>query len=205
MFYFIISIIIDLLPSVILLTPVILLWQIKFRKNTSPVRNVLLLVFTVYLMAIFQVTGIPAIDSFSPEFTINLVPTITLRHYPVHYILNIFMFIPFGLLTTSLWKCFSKFRTALATGFSFSMLIELLQLLTFRVTDIDDLITNTLGAVIGFLLARLLHRIHGNTIQESKNTCGMELKELCLLLGMSLCMWMLITPLLNQCIQFYSR
>ena len=39
-------------------------------------------------------------------------------------------------------------------GFAVSLGIELLQLFTFRLTDIDDLITNTAGTVIGYEISR---------------------------------------------------
>ncbi len=45
-----------------------------------------------------------------------------------------------------------------------SFLIEVIQLFTFRASDIDDLLMNTLGAAIGFALARLFlrHWNHAN-------------------------------------------
>src|SRR5699024_6959909 len=44
-------------------------------------------------------------------------------------------------------------------GFSFSILIELSQLFNIRVTDIDDLILNTFGTVLGVvLLKRVMER-----------------------------------------------
>ena len=41
-------------------------------------------------------------------------------------------------------------------GLSASFTIELLQMLTFRATDVNDLITNTLGTYLGFLCAHQL-------------------------------------------------
>ena len=42
---------------------------------------------------------------------------------------------------------------------SFSLAIELSQLLNNRITDIDDLFTNTLGAMVGYLLYRAFKMI----------------------------------------------
>lgn len=41
-------------------------------------------------------------------------------------------------------------------GFMLSLIIEIFQLLNVRATDIDDLLMNTLGAVIGFIIYSLL-------------------------------------------------
>ena len=46
-----------------------------------------------------------------------------------------------------------------------SFLIEVIQLFTFRASDIDDLLMNTLGTVIGFALSKIFlrHRKRANT------------------------------------------
>lgn len=44
-------------------------------------------------------------------------------------------------------------------GFGLSLTIELAQLFTqYRATDVDDLITNTVGTLLGYLCFRLIHR-----------------------------------------------
>ncbi|MDE7366603.1 MAG: VanZ family protein, partial [Lachnospiraceae bacterium] len=193
----------DILPALILLLPCLLLWQIGFNKNTSPVRNILMVLLAIYIIGVFHVTGIPDVKSFSPQFNINLIPSIPLQRYSVQYVLNIFMFIPFGLLLSCLWKCFSKFHFTLLAGFCFSLGIEILQLLTFRVTDIDDLITNTLGSVIGYLLAKLcMHQWF--SVQKSKHSQeptashGSDIKELLILFGLCFLIWSFILPFVNE-------
>lgn len=63
-------------------------------------------------------------------------------------IANIVMFIPIGILTGSIWGQKSAW---LAMGFS--TIIELLQLITKRgLFEFDDIIHNTLGALIGIAL-----------------------------------------------------
>ena len=42
-------------------------------------------------------------------------------------------------------------------GIPFSLAIELNQLLNNRITDIDDLFTNTLGAIVGYVLYKVLY------------------------------------------------
>ena len=57
-----------------------------------------------------------------------------------------------------IWPYFRKIKTRYVQD-SFSLAIELNQLLNNRITDIDDLFTNTLGAIIGYLLYRALKMI----------------------------------------------
>lgn len=202
MFYFIMAITMDILPAFILLLPCLLFWQIKLNKNTSPARNILLVLLGIYIIAVFYLTGIPDVKSFSPQFNINLIPSIPLRQYSVHYVLNIFMCIPFGLMLPCLWKCFSKLRFTLLAGFFFSLGIEILQLLTFRVTDIDDLITNTLGTAMGYLLAKLcIHKWffpNSKLSQQSTSSYGGDIKELLILFGLCFLIWSFILPFVNE-------
>ncbi|HCM90232.1 MULTISPECIES: VanZ family protein [Vagococcus] len=66
--------------------------------------------------------------------------------------LNILMFVPLGFLLPLMWSKYHSFKETLKYAFFLSLFIELSQLFTrFRATDINDLITNTFGAVIGWL------------------------------------------------------
>lgn len=70
--------------------------------------------------------------------------------------LNIFMMIPFGFLYPLLTN--KKLTTTVCTAFLFSFTIELLQLIGVwwgnhaRSFDVTDLITNTTGGLLGYLL-----------------------------------------------------
>lgn len=76
------------------------------------------------------------------------------------YILNVILFVPFGFLFSALSIDKSKIgwkRIALI-GFLFSFSIEFMQLFNRRTTDLDDLITNTFGAVLGFIIYIILYK-----------------------------------------------
>ena len=96
----------------------------------------------------------PAAGSVSPEITVNWIPFAGAAEEPRAWLsgaaLNILLFLPLGFLTPLLWRDFCRLRNTLLLGFSFSLFVETAQLLTFRVTDVDDLIMNTAGAVLGF-------------------------------------------------------
>ena len=73
---------------------------------------------------------------------------------------NIAMFIPVGLAWPFCFKKLDSIKKVVLAGFSFSLLIELSQLLFYaRSTDIDDLITNTAGVFIGAVAYFLLSRV----------------------------------------------
>lgn len=78
-------------------------------------------------------------------------------------VLNIIMTIPFGVLYSSLKRENNIIKTIIAT-FLLSFTIELIQLimtiflLHYRSCDITDLITNTIGGLIGFVLYKLINK-----------------------------------------------
>ena len=72
-----------------------------------------------------------------------------------HY-LNIIMFLPMGFLLPNIWKECRRLYITVLIGFGMSLLIELCQLFCYRVTDIDDLIMNTTGTILGFFVWKII-------------------------------------------------
>ena len=99
---------------------------------------------------------------------INLLPFVYLFDYPVfrealiNLIGNTAMFIPMGIVWPSVFKQLDTHGKVIAAGVGYSLLIEILQLPFFdRVSDIDDLILNSLGFLIGYgiyLLSKAVRR-----------------------------------------------
>ena len=68
------------------------------------------------------------------------------------------MFIPVGIVWPVCFKKLNNFGKTVLAGAAYSFLIEMSQLLFYdRGTDIDDLILNTTGVVIGALIYFLIH------------------------------------------------
>lgn len=80
-------------------------------------------------------------------------------------VLNLALFVPFGVLVRQLWRW--RLPLIVLGGLGVSLLIELTQLTgnwglsacQYRVADVNDLMTNTLGALIGGLIGLLLPRL----------------------------------------------
>ncbi len=85
-------------------------------------------------------------------------------------VLNILMFCPIGFLLPIIHPVFRKYYVVYATGFGCTFFIELAQFI-FRcgVFETDDLINNTLGAMIGFGLYSLLVIVREWIMEEKKN------------------------------------
>ncbi|ANN17458.1 antibiotic resistance protein VanZ [Amycolatopsis orientalis] len=83
-------------------------------------------------------------------------------------VFNVALFVPLGMFVRHLFR--RGFPATVAIGFAVSLFIECTQLTgvwflfdcPYRLADVDDLLTNTLGAAVGFGLAPLLRLLPGN-------------------------------------------
>ena len=73
-------------------------------------------------------------------------------HTFVNIIGNIIMFMPMGFLLPLLFSNLDSLKKTVAIGFGTSLLIEFTQLFLIRSTDVDDLMLNTLGTMLGYLV-----------------------------------------------------
>jgi len=70
------------------------------------------------------------------------------------------MFIPLGIVWPAVYKELDTHLKVISAGVGFSLFIELLQLPFFdRVSDIDDLLLNSTGFIIGYLLYLLAKQL----------------------------------------------
>lgn len=149
--YRILSIGIDVLASAVFLTPLFLIIRAFDGKRISAWKKILLFLFDLYLAAVFSATGVPTAMNIHLDFSLNLIPLAGLLGDIEEPALNVVLFLPLGILLPVLWKRFRGMKPVLAAGFFLSLGIELLQILTFRLTDVNDLLMNTLGTLLGFL------------------------------------------------------
>lgn len=144
-----------------------------FRRHepfrTSPVWPVFLI---LYLFTVFHLTGAGTHSDalrygiHRPD-QINLIP-FSRKIDRIAYFQNVLLFLPLGFLVPHISPRWSSFSGTAFTGFGFSLLIELSQLLNNRRTDVDDLILNTLGAVLGYLFYWGVSRMLGGRFPNSR-------------------------------------
>lgn len=97
-------------------------------------------------------------------------------------ILNIVMFLPFGSFLPIYFKHFRKMQITVLAGFLMSLSIEIMQLFTLRATDIDDLIMNTIGALAGYGISKIILGKNHNYEREDKDQ--MKLFFMILVIGL---------------------
>ena len=134
-------------------------------------REIVVNFFFIYTGFVFSYTFFP-MDIVLYGFDLNdanLIPLIQtirfLRYLENPFVIrnllgNLVLLAPLGIFLPLLFRKSRKFTVVVATGFLVTLSIEVFQLLLrFRVFDIDDLIINTIGAVLGYGLFKLLYKI----------------------------------------------
>ena len=151
---------VDIVPAAVILVPLFgILYFTAFERNIK--KSVLCCLFCLYLAAVFSLVGIPNVTYFRPQINLNLIPFRGMVEDWKNGILNVALFLPLGVFLPLLWQKYRKICACVLFGFLLSLIIELLQMLTFRATDVNDLITNCLGTTTGFLLVRpVADRVH---------------------------------------------
>lgn len=100
---------------------------------------------------------------------LNLIPFVKLWDYPekreaiLNLVGNTAMFVPLGIVWPCVYKELDTHFKVIGAGVGFSLSIEILQLFFFdRVSDIDDLILNSVGFIAGYSLYLLVKAIAGS-------------------------------------------
>ncbi|MDD6203174.1 MAG: VanZ family protein [Lachnospiraceae bacterium] len=103
--------------------------------------------------------------------TANFTPLKTIKMYIRYYELpgirsfanlfgNVLIFVPFGMLLPMIHKASQNIMVLLANGFLFVLGIEVFQLFSaFGAFDVDDIMLNCLGVLIGGVLYHILTRM----------------------------------------------
>jgi glycopeptide antibiotics resistance protein len=156
------------------------------RSKKSPAYLIFFTIFYVYIFKVldytlFQFQSLILLKHFMPDLIlngqaagkdINLVPFITLTPQDLQTsLLNILLLIPFGFGLPFITDF--RMKKIVVIGALFSIVIEFLQLITgymakmtFRIADINDVIFNTMGVAIGYILFVGFVRIYRHISQN---------------------------------------
>lgn len=166
------------------------IWQLlnKEKRNACPHplrHRIWVWIYWIYCAAVLHLTGIGTLWDLiaygEVPGNIHWIPFSEPATIP--NILNMIMMMPFGFLLPLIWKNWRGFGTVVLAGFGFSLLIEVLQLFNTRLSDVDDLVMNSLGAAAGYLIWILYNRLFGERGNKAVSQASRAEAALYLLLG----------------------
>ena len=159
-----------------------------FHRRTNFIHMIWVFIFLYYVYLVLETTGIGTIweiglyPGMKLQEEINLIPF--RDRISLSMILNVVMFMPLGFLLPLLWKEYQSLVRTAIIGFCFSCGIEFCQLFNRRVSDVDDLLMNTLGAILGWLIWIVFSRI--THLKYGRRNQGFGEKEGAVYLALSL-------------------
>ena len=161
------NVILDVLPMVVLFSIVmssVRLVTVAYSKEKiqwrKEIKNLIYIVYTFILFVLVTSTDFESVGN-------NFIPFKEILRYKStsglffrNVIGNILLFLPFGYLITDMVqskanKC-NPLITLLLTSIT-SISTELIQLFIGRSFDIDDIILNILGGLLGYIIYKILH------------------------------------------------
>lgn len=171
---------------------------LRLKKNTSLTYLVFFTLFYVYIVkvldyTVFQFQSLLLLKYFMPNLILsgqtvgkdlNLIPLLTLTPQDLETsLLNILLFMPFGFGLPFITKYCLK--QVVVLGVLFSILIEFLQWITgyvanitFRIADVNDVIFNTLGAALGYILFIGFVRIYRHLAPKEERSTNPLLRHI---------------------------
>jgi glycopeptide antibiotics resistance protein len=119
------------------------------------------LLFILYILLLYYML----ISMESTSYGSNFIPFKEIFRYSfmskgfIYNVLgNIALFMPFGYFVSDYLKA-NKIRHIFITSFLISLTAELIQYKIGRTFDVDDILLNVLGAILGYLAYRLIQKV----------------------------------------------
>jgi len=152
----------------------------SLNRNFEIDKELSIIIFSIYIMGLISVTLFPLnIGTTIYEPTVNIIPVFTIiddmsriplnmegfmiKFWIINIVGNLLLLAPLATIVPIIFKKFRNIKSTLILCFLVSLLIEFLQYLStfigsIRSVDIDDLILNTLGSLIGFSVFKIIQR-----------------------------------------------
>ena len=155
----------EMWPTLLLITFVLLSMRIvyifKHHEKVVLYKELLSYIFVIYIMCLFYVVTFQDVSWSSSNF----IPFKEIFRYKVgtklffkNVLGNMIMFIPYGFFISYFLKLKKVYSASLMILLT-SVTIEVTQLLIGRVFDVDDIMLNLLGGIIGFAIYYIISKI----------------------------------------------
>ena len=171
------NILFNIWPMIVIMTVILssvrITSIIKNKEKFILYDELLKLGFLIYIISLFYVVTFQDV-SWS---TSNFIPFKEMFRYRLfssmffkNVIGNMIMFMPYGFFISYILKLDKK-KIVFTLSILVSLTIETTQLVIGRVIDVDDIILNVLGGLIGYFIYRLITKIQSHLPSFLKNNC----------------------------------
>jgi glycopeptide antibiotics resistance protein len=169
---------------------------IKNKKKVLLYQEIFLLFFLIYILCLFQIVTFE--DQSLYINNNNLVPFREILRYKIgsrlfikNVIGNVVMFIPYGIFA-SLYAKLDKPFHAFCLVFFASVTVETTQLMIGRVFDIDDIILNVIGGMLGYFIYSSINKVGESLPKVFRSNWFLNCASILLLGAFVLYIWMVM-------------
>ena len=148
--------------SIVIIVSLRITYLIKKKEHLVLYKELLSLTFIIYILCLFQVVTFQDDVTWS---TNNFIPFREILRYNIgsrlffkNVLGNMFMFLPYGFFVSYLLEN-KEIRLTIFLTIIASIAIEIVQMSIGRVFDVDDIILNVLGGILGFYIYYILDSI----------------------------------------------
>lgn len=164
------------------------------KVAVQPIRELMMAGFTIYMIGLASQTIIPQwsmgiwadtgkfyfeVYRVNESAGVNLMPLNTIFNYAfqtngqvgnwgavslLNLTGNVFLFSPIGFFLPLIWRRWQSFHKILWIGFWTTCFIEFVQYFIGRSSDIDDILLNTIGVLVGYGAFVLLKKIGAGSV-----------------------------------------
>lgn len=178
-----------LIISIVIMISVRLTYLIKNKQKIVFYKEILTLSFAIYILCLFQVVTFQDDTSWASN---NFIPfreilryDITSRLFLKNVLGNMIMFLPFGFFISFYLKVEKPHLTVLLTIIA-SLAIETVQMCIGRVFDVDDIILNVIGGLIGFYIYNFIRKIFAKYQKIMHNELFLNVVAIIILISLML-------------------
>ena len=171
-------------------------YLIKNKQEFIFYKEIFYLFFLMYILCLFQIvtfedtSTLVSGNNFEP-FKEILRYQLGSRLFFKNVIGNVVLFIPYGIFA-SMYTKIEKPHHALGLIFFASATVEITQLLIGRVFDIDDIILNVIGGMIGFLIYITIKKIGDSLPKVFRSNIFLNILSVLLVIIFTAYIWMVV-------------
>lgn len=162
-------------PMILIITIILsslrIAYLLKYHEKFKFYEEMLKLGFIIYIMSLFYVVTFQDV-SWS---TSNFIPFKEVFRYQIfserffrNVVGNLIMFMPYGFFVSYFLRLDKK-KTIFIMSLLVSVTIEITQLIIGRVFDVDDIMLNVCGGILGYFVYRFIHHFKNKLPSIMKN------------------------------------
>lgn len=148
--------------SIVILTSTRIVYLLKNKKKIILYKELLTLLFVIYVLCLFYIVTFQDVSFNNSNFVLfreMLRYDFGSKLFIKNVIGNVILFLPYGFFMTYYLKL-DRLKSIFGLSLLISLTIETTQLMIGRVFDIDDIILNVIGGIVGFYIYKLMEKIN---------------------------------------------